>query len=573
MFLNKCLAGAAWHVNTFSICSSNTGASVWLTNPERRTFAAQLGAAMDERKERTGEHAAENAFPWAVRALGPTTLAARKQAFGTALPGRLTWLTSVAKPSCMPTSAYQAPARSVGHALDEAPTSLFHVKTAITSGMGFFTDAYDLNVISTALLLLKPQFHLSAGQVGLVGSTALIASFIGAFIFGRIADVVGRKRVYGIEALIMAVGAILTALSPNFTWLIVTRFILGIGIGGDYPVSATIMTEYASRRSRGRQVATMFSAYTFGQIGAFIVGMTLLAAGVNHNIAWRLMLGLGALPALAVLYNRRRMPESPRFTDAVAGDSARAASELNAFAAGAVTAEAAAATRRRLTLREFFTSRRLMVTLLGTAGAWFVFDVASYGNSISQPAIVKSIAPHASLAGVTAINLMLAVLFSLTGVICCIWMMDRLGRKLQQTIGLAVCGLALVAIGLVPGLSTSVLPFALVFGIASFGSSFGPNAGTMVFAAESFPVSVRSTGHGMSAGIAKLGAYIGALESPVLLAHIGLRHTELIAGLFYLSGIAFTLLIPEPAGRSLDELADQAVSERVLATAGTAGSG
>ena len=94
----------------------------------------------------------------------------------------------------------------------------------------------------------------------------------------------------------------------------------------------------------------------------------------------------------------------------------------------------------------------------------------------------------------------------------------------------------------------------------------------MVFAAESFPTSVRTTGHGLSAGLGKVGAYIGALESPILLAHIGLRHTELIAGVVYLCGIIFTMLIPEPAGRSLDDLADQAVApapERVPASAST----
>lgn len=271
------------------------------------------------------------------------------------------------------------------------------------------------------------------------------------------------------------------------------------------------------------------------------------------------MLGLGALPALCVLYNRRRMPESPRYTAAVEGDAARAARELNAFADGAVAATADGDKPRRITLRQFFTSRRMMLTLLGTGGAWFVFDVGSYGNGISQPEIVKQIAPNASLAGVTAINLMLAVLFSLTGVIVCILVMDRIPRKLQQSIGFVVAGVALLAIGLVPGLTTSVLPFALVFGTSSFFLSFGPNAGTMVFAAESFPVSVRTTGHGLSAGLGKVGAYLGALEGPVLLAHLGLKHTELIAGLFYLAGILFTMLIPEPAGRSLDELADRAV--------------
>ncbi|HET6503111.1 MAG TPA: MFS transporter [Amycolatopsis sp.] len=276
--------------------------------------------------------------------------------------------------------------------------------------MGFFTDSYDLNVISTALLLVKPEYRLSAGQVGLIGSTSLIASFIGALVFGRIGDLIGRKRVYGIEAAIMVVGAVLTALAPNFTWLLITRFVLGIGIGGDDPISATIMTEYANRRSRGKQVAMMFSSYTLGQVAAFVVALTLLAAGVNHDLAWRLMLGLGALPALGVLYSRRRMPESPRFTASVEGDRQRAADDLNSLVPGAVSGGAAgAAVVGRSTLRGPFTSRRLLITLLGTAGTWFAYDVAVYGNSISQPAIVDGIVANPSPVEVTAVNLILAV--------------------------------------------------------------------------------------------------------------------------------------------------------------------
>jgi MFS family permease len=429
--------------------------------------------------------------------------------------------------------------------------------------MGFFTDAYDLNVISTALLLITPQFHLSSGQVGLVGSTALIASFVGAFVFGRIADIFGRKSVYGIEAAVMVIGAILTAFAPNFAWLLVTRFILGIGIGGDYPVSATIMTEYASRRSRGKQVAMMFSTYSFGSITALIVAMTLLSAGVSDNIAWRLMLGLGALPALAVLYNRRRMPESPRFTGNVAGDGARAARELNEFAGGAVTAIASSGKPERVTLPQLLGTPRMLVTLIGTAGAWFMYDIGAYGNSISQPRIVKMIDAHTTIAGTAAINLLIAVLAGLTGTLVAIFVMDRIGRRVQQSIGLGVAGLALILIGVAPAITASVLPFALVFGVATFSLDFGPNAGTMVFAAESFPDSVRTTGHGISAGIGKLGAYIGALASPVMLTDLGLGHTELIMGIVYLLGIGFTMLIPEPRGRSLDELSARMIPVRL----------
>jgi len=453
--------------------------------------------------------------------------------------------------------AAEQPAEQVDRALDEAPPSMFHLKTAVTAGMGFLTDSYDLNVISTALLLLKPEFNLSPGQVGLLGSTSLIASFAGALLFGRLGDLLGRKRIYGIEAAIMVVGALATALSPNFGWLLVTRFILGIGIGGDYPISATIMTEYANRRSRGKQVAMMFSAYTAGQVLAFTVALTLLAAGVNHDLAWRLMLGIGALPALAVLYNRRRMPESPRYTASVLGDAHRAASDLNGLAPGAVTLAPAAGPRRtRITLREFFTSRRLMITLLGTAGAWFMYDVAVYGNSISQPAIVNSLVAHPSPTEVTAINLILAVLFSVTGVCFGIFLMDRILRKTQQIAGLTVCGVALLAIGVVPGATTDLTLFVVLFGLASFGSTFGPSPTTMVFAAESFPVSVRSTGHGLSAGIAKAGAYVGALAAPLMLAGVGLRATEFAAGLCFLLGIPFTLLLREPSGRSLEDVGD-----------------
>jgi MFS transporter, PHS family, inorganic phosphate transporter len=449
----------------------------------------------------------------------------------------------------------EEPGNPVYQALDDAPPSFFHLKTAVTSGMGFLTDAYDLNVIATALVLLKPEWHLSAGQVGLVGSTALIASFIGAVFFGRLGDLLGRKRVYGIEAVIMAVGAVLTALAPSFGWLLVTRFILGIGVGADYPISATIMTEYANRRSRGKQVAMMFSSYTFGQITAFIVALTLLAAGVNHELAWRLMLGLGALPALGVLYSRRRIPESPRFTAGVLGDEQRAASDLNSLAPGAVTGTPG--DRRpaeRSTLRGFLTSRAMLVTLVGTAGAWFLVDVASYGNSISQPTLVESVVTHPSLIQVTSINLILAVVFSLTGLCFGIFLMDRIPRKTQQIAGLAVCGLALVAIGVIPGATANLGAFAVLFGVSSFGNWFGPGPTTMVFAAESFPVGVRATGHGLSAGTGKAGAYVGALCAPILLASVGLRDTELVAGLFYLAAIVFTLTLAEPAGRSLGQI-------------------
>jgi MFS transporter, PHS family, inorganic phosphate transporter len=121
--------------------------------------------------------------------------------------------------------------------MDNAAISRHHWKIMLISGMGFFTDAYDLFIIGVVMSLLKPMWHLNKVEVSLVDSTALLAAVFGALLFGRIADMLGRKRNYGVEVLVLAAGAIACAFAPGIWWLIGLRFILGIGIGGDYPVS------------------------------------------------------------------------------------------------------------------------------------------------------------------------------------------------------------------------------------------------------------------------------------------------------------------------------------------------
>src|ERR1700721_1763614 len=122
-------------------------------------------------------------------------------------------------------------------ALDEASLSRFHLRAVLVSGMGFFTDAYDLFVIGIASTLITKDWNLSSGKLALLNSVMLGAACIGASVFGRYADVVGRKRVYWLVAAIMIVGALGAALSPSFWVLIAFRFVLGFGVGGDYPAA------------------------------------------------------------------------------------------------------------------------------------------------------------------------------------------------------------------------------------------------------------------------------------------------------------------------------------------------
>ncbi len=202
-------------------------------------------------------------------------------------------------------------AESVFTALDDSKVTRFQYKIMFVSGMGFFTDAYDLFVIGVVVALLKPQWHLSTGQVSLLNSATLAASAVGALVFGRVADILGRKKIYGYEVLILAIGAIASAFSPNYTFLLVSRVILGIGIGGDYPVSATIMSEYSGKKSRGKMVGLVFAMQGAGLVVGPLIASLLLASHVPDSLIWRILLGLGAIPGLAVFYLRRRINETP----------------------------------------------------------------------------------------------------------------------------------------------------------------------------------------------------------------------------------------------------------------------
>lgn len=160
--------------------------------------------------------------------------------------------------------------------LDELKLSKHHLKAMFVSGMGFFTDAYDLFIIGVALSLIAPVWGLTRSEIALLGSSSLLAALFGSIFFGRFADNFGRKKIYGLEALIMTIGALMSAFSPNFLFLLFSRFILGLGIGKDYPVSAVIMSEYSNRADRGKLVGLVFSMQALGLIIGPLVALSLL---------------------------------------------------------------------------------------------------------------------------------------------------------------------------------------------------------------------------------------------------------------------------------------------------------
>jgi len=445
--------------------------------------------------------------------------------------------------------------------LDEASLSRFHLRAVVASGMGFFTDAYDLFVIGVASTLITRDWHLSSGHLAVLNSTMLFAAFVGAFVFGRFADLVGRKQVYWLVAAITIVGAIGSALAPSFWVLIGFRFVLGFGVGGDYPVSAVMVSEYANRKDRGKLVGMVFGTQALGLIVGPLIALSLLGAGLSDDTVWRVLLGLGAVPAAAVIYLRTRMPESPRYQVQVQGKAEQAAARMSDFTDGqvsgnepAVLQHEPAGLQHEMGLRAFLTNRRWLILLAGTAGTWFLLDYAYYGNTISTPQILGLISPGASTMTKIALQLAIFVVAAVPGYVLAIARLDKIGHRRLQLLGFAMMALCFFIIAAVPGMTTMVVPFLLVYGVSYFFTEFGPNMTTFVLPSELYPVTMRATGHGISAGIGKLGAFIGVFLFPLLNDWFGLRGTLLLTAGIAVLGFALTLVLPEPAGRSLEDM-------------------
>src|ERR1700733_9091732 len=455
--------------------------------------------------------------------------------------------------------------------LDEAKVNRFQLKIMFVSGMGFFTDAYDLFVIGIVVVLLKPEWNLSTGQVSWLNSATLLASAVGAIVFGRIADILGRKRIYGYEVLILAIGALASAFAPNYTFLLICRIILGIGIGGDYPVSATIMSEYSGKQTRGRMVGLVFAMQGAGLIVGPLVASILLGSGVSNNLTWRILLGLGAIPGLAVFYLRRQIHETPRFA-AAGGAHEEAAAAIGAATGSAPAPRSAVESKARnpqSVLGGFMIlarSRRMLLWLIGTAGCWALLDFCYYGNTLSTPEILKLLNPHASLLHNTLVQLGIFVVFAVPGYIVAILLLDKTGRRSIQVLGFGMMALMFLLLGLIPSATTVAGQFILLYGISYFFTEFGPNTTTFIYPAEIFPVEVRTTGHGISAGAGKLGAFAGAFLFPDMLASsLGIRGAKIVAGGVAAAGMLLTIaLLPEPRGKSLEELSADAYAPPAL---------
>ena len=448
--------------------------------------------------------------------------------------------------------------------MDEARPSALHWKIMLISGMGFFTDAYDLFIIGVVMAMLKPMWHVGKTEEALVESTALLASALGALLFGRVADMLGRKRIYGVEVLVLAAGALGCAFAGNIWWLIGLRFVLGVGIGGDYPVSATIMSEYSAKATRGLMVTLVFTMQAAGLILGPLFAAALLATHVPQNIAWRLLVGFGALPPLAVFWQRRKLKETPRFLHA----SGQQEDESGKVSRAKHFNDKEHSVSFWDGFHRLATNNEMLTRLIGASMAWFFMDFAYYGNTVSSPLVLSALGAQDSLLHKTLIQLGIFAVFAAPGYGVAALTMDKLGRKTIQCLGFGMMALAFAGMALIPGIEKMVYPLVILYGISFFFTEFGPNSTTFVYPSELFPVRVRTTGHGISAAMGKLGGFFGVFTFPFLMGWRHLLAAESTAAIVSVLGLLTTVfMLPETKGKSLEELSGETGGEQTHAQA------
>lgn len=454
--------------------------------------------------------------------------------------------------------------------MDKVKTSGFHYKTWLISGMGFFTDAYDLFIIGvvTSILVLSGWNKLSTLESSLLDSTALLSAVIGALIFGRLLDKLGRKAIYGIELVILVIGALgsafLTPVNGVYT-LIIWRFILGIGIGGDYATSSVIMTEYSNTKSRGKLVGMVFSMQSLGLLAGPLISLGLIYSGMSLSLIWKLLLAFGAIPALIVVYYRRKMPETPRYSLRVKGDAKAAQENWKKYTGMNAEVQAQGEVVKEKWW-QILKQKKFVLTLIGTAGSWFLMDWALYGNSIMSSQMLSALVPSSviglhHLIVTTTYSAMIFGFAAFPGYWLATFTIDRIGRKPIQIIGFTAMAITFAVLGIFHQLLTSafVLQFLIIYGLSYFFIEFGPNVTTFIYPPEVFPTKLRGFGSGASAAGGKTGAFIGTFLNVIILSSsIGESGLFLILALLSAMGIILTVfLLPEPRRKDLDQISGE----------------
>jgi len=451
-----------------------------------------------------------------------------------------------------------SPSQRLTLLLDESPLKGVQRWLWVLSTGGTLLDGFVLFALGVAMPLIIPEFHITPNVVGLIGSALVLGAVLGAGVGGRLADVLGRKRLMLADMIIIAAGSVGSALANGPLMLLTGQLVVGIGVGIDFPVSSSYISEVSPKRDRDRMMVATIACQSIGMLLAAAITSLLLIHGSAQT--WRLFLAAEGVLAMLFFVLRLSAPESPhwlvtrgKFAEAsqafvriipeqrdaalqILDDHEKLAASIPQVRAGVATL-----------FSPPYRARTALVTI-----PWFLMDIATYGVGLFTPVILGAIEISGTTPSLVTHDLALAKgsgiidLFLVFGFLLGIWMVPRFGRIRMQAIGFGGMAVGMLVLLTATGLTNSSLHIPLVFaGFILFNllMNAGPNSTTFTLAPILFPTQLRGTAGGFAAGVAKLGATFGVFLLPVLKEKFGLPSVLGIVSAVSVLGLLVTLAL------------------------------
>jgi putative MFS transporter len=437
--------------------------------------------------------------------------------------------------------------------LERLPYTSWHRRARLVVGTATFFDAFDVLALSASLTVLIGLWHLTPPQIGILISTGFAGQFVGAIIFGWLAERIGRVPALNWTIAIYSVMSIACAFAGSYNALFVIRIIQGIGLGGEVPIAASYINEISRARGRGRFFLIYEVVFGFGLIGATLVGIW----AVPH-LGWQSMFVIGAVPAALTLVMRRLLPESPRWLAAQGrlAEADRVVSQIEASAVreghqlGAVDPAAVVSpkpVRRHVT--ELFRGRYRRRTLVVWA-IWFCTYFVSYGITTWMPALYRAVFHlDVQTALIYALGTSVA---GLIGDFFCAFTIDRLGRRGWFGLAFLLGSLPLFAVWYLGG--TSPLQLLLLASLSYF--FMGANSiAAYLYTPETYPTRLRTLGTSIATAWLRAASVIGPTAVGFMLAGQGIGGVfGMFAVVALVGAVVAGLFAVETSGKSLEEI-------------------
>jgi MFS family permease len=392
----------------------------------------------------------------------------------------------------------------------------------VAAGGGWSVDAFDFMIYTFAMPALMSAWGMTRTEAGLIATSTLLFSAVGGWLAGALSDRVGRVRMLQVTIAWFACFTFLSGFTRSFEQLLVLRSLQGLGFGGEWAVGAALVGEMIRPQHRGRAVGTVQSGWALGW-GAAAILYAVFFSVLPAALAWRVLFWTGILPALLILYVRRRVQEPVR--NAGGREPARSGRDF----------------------LQIFAPRLLRTTVLASLMAAGM-QGGYYAITTWLPTYLKTVRGLSVLD--TGGYLVVIVAGSFAGYLTAAWLCDRLGRRAGFIVFAIGSLLIAVTYTFAPIGDTAMLFLGFPLGFFVSGNFSGVGA----FFAELFPGSVRGSGMGFAYSF---GRGVGALF-PALVGFLSARFSlgsaiGGFAGVAYLLVLATVIALPETRGRPLAE--------------------